>query len=325
MTVYKKITLEQDLVVIGNRVRAARKDGSYAGLKARFDKDVLQTIEDGMQDAQANTVRHAQDVEAIRLKCKGKVDWAETQLKAKTLDAKEYTAIKTNLALVKKYVDELHELRREFAEAMAAGFRGGWPAIAKECLSDDTPYVENSKRKLMIDLDNKVSTMAKRCEEYVPRAAEYLKQTIQREKGGAVEIDEFRNDVETHLQTMTGHRDFVADKIRQMHTHVTAFEGLGKKKEKDYTADDVKFFSSRMAVLERAAKEGRGRLKTATIEHEGLERRAKSAGPGWKDSALQAVKDSDKVFKEIKKLSEELTGSEESARKLLTKVEKKVG
>ena len=325
MTVYTKITLQQDLEAIRNQVRSARKDGSYNGVKAKLDKTTLQTIEEGMKDAQANTIRHAQDVEAIRVKCKSKIDWAETQLKAKSLEAKDYTAMKTNLALVKKYVDDLHDLRREFAEAMAAGFRGGWPAVAKECLSDDTPYVEDNRRKVMIDLDNKVSTASKRCDEYLPRAVEYLKQTIQREKGGAVEIEEFRQDVADHLKTMTGHKDFVAEKINQMKTHVSAFEGLEKKKEKDYSAEDVKMFSSRIAVLERAAKECRGRVKTATIEHDGLETRAKASGPGWKDMALQAVKDSEKIFKELNKLSDGLTSDTESAAKLLAKVEKKVG
>jgi hypothetical protein len=322
---YTKITLEQDLVAIRNDVKAARKDGSYDDLKDNFDQAVLDTIADGMKQAQANTVRHAQDVEAIRVRCKDKLDWAEKELKAKALDDKQYTAIKTNLALVKKYNDELHELRRAFADAMAAGFRGGWPAIAKEALSPDTPYVEDNRRKIMIDLDNKVSTLAKRCDEYVARAAEFLKQTIQREKGGQVEMAEFTKDIEDHLKTMTDHKTFVDDKVNQMKTHVAAFDLLGRKKEKDYTADDLKFHASRLVVLQRAAKEARGRLKTATIEHDGLETRAKKAGPGWKEKALQAVKDSDKIFNELKALTTDLTRSEESAAKLLEKVEKKVG
>ena len=38
---YTKITLEQDLVVIRNYVRKARKDGSYDDLKDNFDQAVL--------------------------------------------------------------------------------------------------------------------------------------------------------------------------------------------------------------------------------------------------------------------------------------------
>lgn len=322
---YKEVTLHQDLNEIRDDVFAARKDGSYEGLVAEFDDVVLTTIQDGMELAKSNTLSHASDVESCRVKCKGKLDWVEGELAKKDLDVKDYIAIKASLALVKRYVDEMHVWRREFADKMAKGFRGGWPDVAKKIFSDAKLYAPfESKRKTMIDLDNKVSTMAARCDEYVSRAAELLKQVIQLEKSGKVDVAEFERDIADHLASMQAHATFIDDKILKARSALTYFDTLGKKKEKEYTKSDCDLGASLMATLERAAKECRGRLKTMTVEHDGLEKRAKAAGPGWKDLGLDAVKGSSKVCKGATTASADISDREAAARKLLGKVEKVV-
>jgi hypothetical protein len=112
----------------------------------------------------------------------------------------------------------------------------------------------------------------------------------------------------------------INDLMFSKRTAFTRFEDWGKKKA--WTPDEKKLAEGDMGHIAATAKEGRGVLKTLKIQLEGLEKRGKAAGPGWKDKAAKAVKGAEDDYAAAEKSSKALTDKEEMCEKVLAKMKK---
>jgi hypothetical protein len=73
---------------------------------------------------------------------------------------------------------------------------------------------------------------------------------------------------------------------------------------------------SRMLDIVATAKTARGQLKTLNVLFEGLEKRGKAAGPGWKDMAANAVSEAKKPLKEAESASKAFDADEDKCLKI---------
>jgi small-conductance mechanosensitive channel len=169
-------------------------------------------------------------------------------------------------------------------------------------------------RKQQIDAQPGIMALKKRVEEYLPRAQEFVKQGRQRMAEGGVEVASFTQDVAEIKQKMETGREA----IKTLHTKkVNAIANVkALEKTKTWSPDQTKSAKAFLVEIVANAKNARGQLKTLDVMFEGLEKRGKAAGPGWKEMAAKAVSEASKPYKEAAAASKAFDTDEEKCKKI---------
>jgi len=318
---YKNIPIVTQLEGLLAKITTAKKANAYEGQRGKWDQAVVLTLKQYCTLAEEYRKAHADYVMERRNKCKGIVDGMETQLKKKDLIAGEYTWLEKQPAVLAQLAKESNDDSKELVTALIE-YRGGWPAKARDCLSDAgqglmQPF-QATREKGINQEDKIVIGYRKRCDEYVTRSQEFAKQAVQRQKKGEVNVDEFNNDTADIKRKMVAGNEKITGDRDKKHRLITSFEEWAKKKT--WTEQEKKDATTYLPQIEAIAKEARGTVKTLTTLMDGLEARGKAAGPGWKDFAAKAVKDAKEDYANAKASAESLTKTEETCKKTLKKM-----
>jgi hypothetical protein len=318
---YRDIPIITQLEGLLAKINAAKDKNAYEGQKGKWDQAVVLTLKQQCTLAESYRKTHADYVMERRSKCKEIIEGMESQLKKKDLIAGEYSWLEKQPAAVAKLARESNDDSKELVDALIQ-YRGGWPAKARECLSDggqDLMQPFQATREKGINQEDKIIIgYRKRCDEYVTRSEEFAKQALQRQKKGQVNVDEFNSDVADIKRKMVDATEKITQDRDKKTRLIGLFEDWAKKKAwTDQERKDAKIY---LPQIEAIAKEARGTVKTLTTLMDGLETRGKAAGPGWKDLAIKAVKDAKEDYTKAKESAEALTKTEESCKKTLQKM-----
>jgi len=317
---YKLVPIQGELDAVFDGIQKAKNVNRYDAKKDQWNQAVLFVLKKQCKLAEDHRKAHAEYVMERRNKCKGIVDDMEVQLKKKNLIAGEYAWLEKQPAVLAALATESNDDSGELTKALVQ-YRGGWPAKAKECLSDDAQSLVQSFRDTREDgINNEDKVLIgyrKRCDEYVTRAQEFAKQAVQRQKKGAVDVEEFNQDVAEIKQKMLDGNEKIAGDRQKKHRLFEFFDEVATKKT--WSDAEKKQASVYFPQIESIAKEARGTVKTLTTLLDGLEARGKAAGPGWKDIAAKAVKSAKEDHAKAKASAESITEAEERYKKVMLK------
>lgn len=313
---YPVVTIKTDLEALRNQVNAAKQNGTYAAQRQHFDGQVAQILQRDCATAEHSIATNVQLVTAQRQLAKQSVDLVENTLKKKELTGTDVQLIEHLPGVVQQC---FHRIDADGHDLMTANaeYRAGWPALARELLSPQsqgilTPYLATRQR----GIDGQAATIAlkDRVAEYVQRAPEYLKQAKQRVAKGNVEVETFNKDMEEIKKKMEDGRDAIAELHYKKATLIKGIKDIDKTKP--WSPDQAKMSKSRMGEIVATAKTARGQLKTLKVLFEGLEKRGKAAGPGWKDMAAKAVSEAKKPLQEAEAAAKALDADEDKCLKI---------
>jgi hypothetical protein len=313
---YTHVDIQTHLDHIEAQIAAVKQKGQYAGHEQHWDGEVVKIVHKDCAQAEYNVKINAEVIENQRRGAQGIMNDVERALKQKDLSDGDYLLIEQAGAGVQKCIDRIAAETVDLTHANVQ-YRGNWQITAQEALSPHAqaivdPYLEN--RKQQIDVSRDLANKKKRCEEYLVRAHEFAKQAQQRKNKGGVEVETFNQDCE-QLKTKI---EAAKAEIEAAHT---------KKKNtiktiKDLAATKVwpdaqkKLAPGWMNLIAADAKAARGKMKTLTVLLEGLEKRGKTAGSGWKELAAESVKKATTPYKEAVKSTKAFDEDEDLCRKI---------
>lgn len=324
---YNKVNISTNLHQIENTVKQAKSGGQYDGNEATFDNQIIRSVDTDQKIAEGYIESNAQLVQGKAVKCKERIAVIENLAKQKSVTEEDVKLAKLSTETIIKYAGEIHDDNKDLNNALKSEYRGGWPAIAKSILHDKAKIEPFMAIRLKgINTGKNIPALTARCDQYVKRAKEFLKQIVQTQKAGGVEVAQFQKDCDDILGKMTKKKGQIEALQQKVNSHFDFFlKTLKKKKDKDLEKSDYDNGSSRIADVNARAKEARGIFKTMTVQYDGLKKRAKAAGPGWKEPALRAVKNAKTEFDAAEKVMNKFNDDEKECVKLLEKVKKKVG
>lgn len=124
----------------------------------------------------------------------------------------------------------------------------------------------------------------------------------------------FLADVEKIKTRMISGTTAITESHQQKSGPIANIKNL--EKVKVWTADGSKSAKSYLTGIISQAKNARGTMKTLSVEIEGLDKRGKAAGPGWKEQAAKAVDEAKKPYKEAELASKKFDADEEKCKKI---------
>ena len=324
---YAKVTIIANLRDVEATIDQAKERGQYDGNEARYDITVTDVLDTDQGTAERYIEENRQLVEGLAVRCKEQADALSKIAAQKTVSADDVNRAQLSLQTIQQYTQQIHDDNVELNNALKDEYRGGWPEIAKRLLSDPSranPYM--AVRLKGINTGKNIPALTKRCDQYVKRGKEFLKQIIQTQKSGAVEMEQFQNDCAGILAKMTKKKDQIETLRYKVNLSIDWYiTTLKKKKEKNYDASDLSTAQNRISEIGAKAKEARGIFKTMTVQYDGLKKRAKAAGHGWKEMALDAVRSAKSEYTAAERTMSNFNDEERECNKLLAKVKKRVG
>ena len=117
--------------------------------------------------------------------------------------------------------------------------------------------------------------------------------------------------IKQKMETGRDQIQFLHERKRQTIQNIKDLE-----KTKTWTPVQTNSVKGWLADVAANAKTARGQLKTLNILYEGLEKRGKAAGPGWKEMAAKAVSEAAKPLKKAAELSKAFDADEEKCKKI---------
>ena len=313
---YTVVPIETKLQALRGQVENAKSTGAYDGHEQPWDELVAKLLTTECRVGEHNVKTNAEFIENQRNLAKLRMDSVEQLLKKNELSDLEHKMIEETPAHIRQCLSRINGDLQDLVTANLQ-YRGGWPALSRDLLSPARkgivePFV--TARSQQIDGQAAVMAKKKRCEEYVERAVEFAKQAQQRKNRGKVDVDSFNVDVQKIKQSMVTGKAAISELHVKKARAIESVKALEKKKV--WTPDDSKSAKSWLAEIAANAKNARGNLKTLTVAIEGLEKRGKAAGPGWKDLAAKAVDEAKKPYKEAFTASKNFEADEEKCKKI---------
>jgi hypothetical protein len=325
---YTFVPIQKDMSALKDIVDGHKKKGTYAGSEENWDKEVISYLKKHCANAEKQAEAHLEYVLERRNRCKGLIEGIEARLKNKNRGDADYDWIAKQPAEIARLAKEIADDGGALVDALIE-YRGGWPATAKETLSEKAqdlvqPF-KDTRQKGINERDKTAVGYRERCKEYVTRATEFAKLAAQLQKKGDVNVGEFREDVAEIKKKMKDGGDAILKLIDQKKGTVTTVIAFGARdpKKDPVKPDELKVADGLVLHYAAAAKEARGSVKTLKVLLNGLETRGNAAGPGWKEEALKAVKNAKDEFKKAEEASETITENEAKLKKILEKLKKK--
>ena len=313
---YTHVDIQTHLDQIKAQIVAAKQKAQYAGHEQHWDGEVGKIVAKDCGQAEYNVKINAEIIENQRRAAQTIMNDVEKVLKQKDLSDHDYLLVDQAHAGVQKCIDRIAAETGDLTQANVQ-YRGNWQITAGEALSPHSqaivdPYLEN--RKLQIDVSRDLANKKKRCEEYLVRAQEFAKQALQRKNKGGVEVETFSKDcqeLKTKIEAAKAEID--AAHVKKQNTIKTIKDLAATKVWPDA---QKKLAPGWMNLIAADAKAARGKMKTLTVLLEGLEKRGKAAGSGWKELAAEAVKKATVSYKEAVKSTKAFDEDEDLCRKI---------
>ncbi len=295
---YKVVTIETHLTALGVQIADAKQKGTYAGQEKHWDDEVAKILKADCPICEHNVNTSNEFIENQRTSAQSIMNEVEKTLAQKELAPTDYQLIEQRPVAIQQCVTRISDDLKDLMTANLQ-YRAGWPALARGALSDAgkgivDPFVATRAQQI----NGQAAIMAKkqRVGQYLLRVQEFVKQAAQRKGKGAVDVTSFTDDIKEITNKMTAGASEIKELQVKKHTVIENLKTLGKKKP--WTPVDLQTAKSSMGEISANAKNARGKLKTLDILLDGLEKRGKAAGPGWKDQALKAVEGAKKPYKE---------------------------
>jgi hypothetical protein len=293
---YTVVTMETELKALEDQVKDAKQKNTYTNQQQHFDAEVQKVMTKWCPIAEHSVKTNFDLTTTVHEQAKQAVDLAEKTLKKKDLNNDDLKLIEHLPVTIQQYITRLSG---DGADLMTGNlqYRGGWPAIAKQASPQSTPIVDQwvGKRAKLIDQQPTIVALKKRVEEYLPRAQEFVKQAKQRMSQGGVAPEEFWEDVKDIKQKMEAGKTAIESLRQKKSNQIQTLKNMDKTKT--WSPVEAKTAKSILVDIMASAKSARGQLKTLDVLYEGLEKRGKAAGPGWKEMAAKAVSEASKPYK----------------------------
>ncbi len=324
---YNLVPITTNINQVGALITQAKSNGQYDGNESTFDGQITRVLDVDQKTAEGYITENANLVKGKAIKCKERITVISELAKKKSPTDEDVKLAQLSAATIAKYTDEIHKDNSDLNGALKSQYRGGWPDVARGFLHDKSkiaPYL--AVRVKGINAGKQIPVLTNRCDQYKKQAKEFIKQIIQAQKSGNVEVAEFIKDCENIVAKMKKKKEKI-EGLRLKSNGTTDFflKTLKKKKDKDYVQGDYENGNNRINTIIANAKEACGIFKTMTIQFKGLEKRAKASGPGWKEPALKAVKAAKTEYASAEKTVKSFDSDAKECVKLLDKVKKKVG
>jgi len=314
---YTVVPIETQLKALEDQVKDAKQKNTYnAQAQQHFDGEVQKVLVKWCPIAEHSVKTNFDLIHNVHEQAKQAVDLAEKTLKKKDFNNDDLMLVEHLPVTVQQFINRISTDLQDLVTGNLQ-YRGGWPAIARAASSPQgqgvvEQYVAN--RAKQIDLQAGIMALKKRVEEYLTRAQEFVKQAKQRMAQGGVDIQGFQADVAEIKQKMETGREAIKTLHSKKGTAIQNLKNL--EKTKTWAPDQTKSAKSYLVEIVANAKNARGQLKTLDILFEGLEKRGKAAGPGWKDMAAKAVSEASKPYKEATAASKAFDADEEKCAKI---------
>jgi hypothetical protein len=288
----------------------------YKGQEQHWDDLIAKVLTEQCAIGEKNVRSSSEFIERQGASAKQRMDEIEQLLKNKNLSETDHKMIQETPAFLQQCVFRISEDLQDLVTANIQ-YRGSWPANSRELLSPTRqvivePYVNS--RMQQIDGQGAVMAKKKRCEEYILRAVELAKQAAQKKEQGGVDVATFNVDMEEIKNHMTSGKAAIEANHFKKARAIQYLKDL--EKTKVWTPEQSKSTKSWLAEITSNAKNARGSLKTLSVEIEGLEKRGKAAGPGWKEQAAKAVTEARKLYNQAELASKKFGEDEEKCKKI---------
>jgi hypothetical protein len=312
---YPVVTMETELKALENQVKDAKQKNTYPAQQQHFDAEVQKVVNKWCPIAQHSVKTNFDLITNLHEQAKSAVDLVEKTLKKKDFNNDDLKLVEHLPVTIHQCIDRVSSDLEDLVTGNLQ-YRGGWPAIAKAASPQSTALVDQfvANRAKQIDAQAGLMALKKRILEYLPRAEEFVKQGKQRLASGGVEIQEFQHDMAEIKQKMETGRDAIRELHAKKNTAIANLKNL--EKTKTWSDIQAKTAKSYLVEIVANAKNARGQLKTLDILFQGLEKRGKAAGPGWKEMAAKAVSEAAKPYKEAKDASKAFDSDEEKCAKI---------
>jgi hypothetical protein len=312
---YPVVPIQSELQALDLQVKDAKQKNTYGAQQQHFDGEVQKVLAKWCPIAEHSVNNNFTLIRNLHEQAKQAVDLAEKTLKKKDFDKDDLSLVEHLPVTVQQCMNRINTDLQDLVTGNLE-YRGGWPALAKSAAPQLTGLVDQyvGNRAKQIDAQPGIMALKKRIEEYLPRAQEFVKQGRQHMAEGGVEVQSFQQDVAEIKQKMEAGRDAIRTLHAKKNTAIANVKAI--EKTKTWSADQLKSGKSYLVEIVANAKTARGQMKTLDIMFEGLEKRGKAAGPGWKEMASKAVTEASKPYKEAGTASKAFDSDEEKCKKI---------